>query len=126
MNFPVIQYRRGDVVIVRFPFAEGRQSGLLGGFRKNNFPYGMSNRTDVASSLSRDVVSNARTCILAGPPRSLLDCFTPSGVADIHFRLFFFGGLAIPGRRVAAAPQRSALGYFVIAPSGREDQWRVA
>ena len=30
MNFPASQYRRGDVVIVRFPFAEGRQSGLLG------------------------------------------------------------------------------------------------
>ncbi len=47
-------------------------------------------------------------------------------MADIHFRLFFFGGLAIPGRRVAAAPQRSALGYYVIAPSGREDQLGIA
>jgi hypothetical protein len=30
MNFPAIQYRRGDVVIVRFPFAEGVNRGFLG------------------------------------------------------------------------------------------------
>jgi hypothetical protein len=68
MNFPAIQYRRGDVVIVRFPFAEG-VGGASWGRPKNNFPYGLSNRTDLASSLSRVVADSARTCIVADPPR---------------------------------------------------------
>jgi hypothetical protein len=36
----------------------------------------------------------------------------PFGAMDL-------GGDFYPGRRVAAPPRRSALGYFVIAPSGR-------
>jgi hypothetical protein len=39
-------------------------------------------------------------------------CYAPSG-------RWILGGPSYPGRRVAAPPRRSALGYFVIAPSER-------
>jgi hypothetical protein len=52
----------------------------LRGDRKNNFPNGMSNRTDLASSHSRFVASSARSCILAGLPWQLLDRFTLQGL----------------------------------------------
>ena len=43
-------------------------------------------------------------------PFSVLSC--PFGAMDLV-------GMVYPGRRVAAPPRRSALGYFVTAPSGR-------
>ena len=43
----------------------------------------------------------------------------PSSVLSCPFGAMDLGGHGYPGRRVAAPPRRSALGYFVIAPSGR-------
>ena len=88
---------------------------------RHNFCNGLSYGTNLTSSVSHVTASSPSAYMVAAPLRHLLGCFALTGLGGTRFRLSF-RGFANPGRRVSAAPRRSALGYPVIAPSRREDR----